>query len=119
MMLLWSFFIASLCKYFSSHCLFQTIDNDHMSKLIYVCKKAAAKAEHQQIDQLQHSPPYTNTSMDFAGPFWLKKGNTQKPTIVKSYLVCFSTEATHLELVSDLSTTEAFLAAALKQFTAR
>ena len=58
--------------------------------------------------------------MDFAGPFLMKKGHTRRPVIVKTYIclfVCFSTKATHLEAVSDL-TTESFLAC-LKRFISR
>ena len=46
-----------------------------------------------------------------AGPFTLKNGHTCKPVLIKSYifiLVCFSNKASHIEIISDL-TTEAFL----------
>ncbi len=89
------------------------------------CRRSTAKAQKQQMGQLPKarvipSPPFTITGSDFAGPFSLKKGHTRKPVIIKAYLcifVCFSTKATHLECVSDLST-EAFLAA-FKRFIAR
>ncbi len=66
------------------------------------------------------SPLFSKTGMDFAGLFLLKRGYTQKPVIINAYIcifICFSTKATHIELVSDL-TSEAFLAA-LKRFIAR
>ena len=89
------------------------------------CRRSTARAEKQQMRQLPSarvnpSPPFTNTGMEFAGPFLLKKGHTRKPVIVKAYLcifVCFSTKATHLECVSDLSM-EAYMAA-FKRFIAR
>ncbi|XP_075157757.1 uncharacterized protein LOC142231024 [Haematobia irritans] len=57
--------------------------------------------------------PFTNTGVDFAGPFELKSFAGRRCKITKGYVclfVCFSTKAIHLEAVSDLST-PAFLAA--------
>ncbi len=66
------------------------------------------------------SPPFSIVGIDFAGPFTCKRGNPRKSTLIKTYacpFLCFVTKATHIELVSDL-TSEAFLAA-LTRFTAR
>ena len=81
------------------------------------CRKIAAKTESQMMGQLPAamvtpSSSFTVTGVDYAGPFVMKKGHTRKPEFVTVYLailVCFSTKAAHLEVVSDL-TTEAFLA---------
>ena len=65
-------------------------------------------------------PPFSVCGVDYAGPILLKKGHTRKLVIVRAYLavfVCFSTNAAHLEVVSDL-TTEAFLAC-LRRFVSR
>ena len=69
---------------------------------------------------LQPSAPFSHVGIDYAGPLWIKQGNSRKPTLVKLYVcifICFSTKAIHIELVSDL-TTEAFLAT-LTRFEAR
>ena len=81
--------------------------------------------EEQQMGQLPAarvtpSPAFYKTGIDFAGTLYAEKGRTRRPVIVKSYIcsfVCFSTKATHMEAVSDL-TTESFLAC-LKHFIAR
>ena len=90
-----------------------------------ICRKVAARTETQRMGQLPAaritpSPPFSVTSIDYAGPFTFKCGHTRKPVLVKAYIalfVCFSTKAVHIEIVSDL-TTEAFLTA-LKRFVAR
>ncbi|XP_059223030.1 uncharacterized protein LOC131996873 [Stomoxys calcitrans] len=59
------------------------------------------------------SRPFTNTGIDFAGPFDIKNYSARSCTITKGYVclfVCFATRAIHLELTSSL-TTSAFLAA--------
>lgn len=63
-------------------------------------------------ERLNPVPPFTHVGIDFAGPFLIKRGKPCKPTIVNAYaclFFCFSTKATHLELVSDM-TIKAFLA---------
>ena len=63
------------------------------------------------------NPPFTITGVDYAGPFILKKGHTRKPVLIKSYIsifVCFSSKASHIEIISDL-TTEAFLSGLHRQ----
>lgn len=62
--------------------------------------------------------PFLNTGVDYAGPFELK---LTKNTTVKSYaaiFVCLSTKATHIEIVSNL-TSEAFIAALIRFFSRR
>jgi len=64
--------------------------------------------------------PFTNSGVDYAGPFYIKQVGQRSKTTVKSYIalfICLSTKAIHLELVPDLST-EAYIAA-LRVFIAR
>ena len=90
-----------------------------------VCRKAAPRTKPQQLgelpaDRVSITPAFGSTSLDFAGPFTLKRGHTRKPSYIKAYLclfVCLSTKAVHIEVVSDL-TTLAFMAA-LRRFVAR
>ncbi|XP_065094041.1 uncharacterized protein LOC135714581 [Ochlerotatus camptorhynchus] len=71
--------------------------------------------------RIRPAPAFSDTGVDYAGPFWLKSSSTaRKPYITKAYVslfVCMQTRAIHLELVSDL-TTAAFLAA-LRRFHSR
>ncbi|XP_023292053.2 uncharacterized protein LOC111675513 [Lucilia cuprina] len=72
------------------------------------------------IERTTFSRPFTNTGVDFAGPFEIKSFTGRYSRISKGYVclfVCFSTKAIHLEAVSDLST-PSFLAA-LARFIAR
>ena len=90
-----------------------------------VCRKAAPKANPQLLGELPaarvtSTVAFTNTGIDFAGPFILKKGHTRKPVKIKAYVcvfICMSTKAVHLEVVSDM-TTPAFLAS-LRRFISR
>ena len=89
------------------------------------CRMAAARASTQLLGQLPPArvePNYVflHTGLDLAGPFYIRKGHTRRPVVVKCYLIifiCFCTKAVHLELVSD-QTKEAFLAA-LDRFVTR
>ncbi|XP_075163386.1 uncharacterized protein LOC142236021 [Haematobia irritans] len=57
--------------------------------------------------------PFTNTGLDFAGPFEIKNYSGRNCRMSKGYVcifICFCTKAIHLEATSDLSTS-AFLAA--------
>ena len=90
------------------------------------CRRVSAKTQSQMMGQLPASrvtpnpPPFTITGVDYAGPFTLKKDHTHKPVLIKSYIsifVCFSSKASHIEIISDL-TTETFLAG-LKPFITR
>jgi len=90
-----------------------------------ICHKSNPKPLLQLMSELPEarvtlSRPFTNTGMDFAGPFTLCVIPGRNPRLTKSYFcifVCMATKAAHLELVGDLST-PAFLAA-LKRFTSR
>ncbi|XP_075157917.1 uncharacterized protein LOC142231184 [Haematobia irritans] len=58
------------------------------------------------------SLPFTNTGLDFAGPFDLKSSKLRNAKLQKGYaavFVCLATRAVHLEACSDL-TTDAFMA---------
>ena len=89
------------------------------------CRKAAAKLGPQLMGQLPPArlhPDYvfSNTGLDYAGPYFLKEGYVRRPIQIKAWMavfVCFSTKAVHLELVQD-ATTES-LVACLKRFCSR
>ncbi|XP_053685891.1 uncharacterized protein LOC128735430 [Sabethes cyaneus] len=62
--------------------------------------------------------PFSTTGVDYFGPVYVRSG--YRRTAVKAYVsvfVCFVTKATHLELVTDLST--ARFIQALRRFTSR
>lgn len=64
-------------------------------------------------DRVSSVRAFDGVGTDFAGPFYTKVQAYRNRKIVKSYLcvlVCLSTKAVHLEVVSDL-TTDAFIAA--------
>lgn len=71
-------------------------------------------------DRVTKARPFIKVSTDFAGPFYTRVQAYRNRKIVKSYLcilVCQTTKAVHLEVVSDL-TTDAFIAA-LSRFVSR
>nr|CAI5820860.1 unnamed protein product [Callosobruchus analis] len=71
-------------------------------------------------DRLIPGRPFLTVGVDFAGPILIKDGTLKTRKLVKAYIcvfVCFTTKATHLELVGDL-TTQSFLNC-LKRFVAR
>ena len=82
------------------------------------CWRWRAKASQQQMGNLPPSRvtatrPFFNSGVDYAGPFLTKTSPGRGHRTRKSYvavLICLSTRALHLELVSDY-TTAAFLAA--------
>jgi hypothetical protein len=84
-----------------------------------------AAASQQLIGQLPLTRvtvvhPFLNAGIDYVGPFEIKYGNTRSKTTTKCYIalfICMATKATHLELVSNL--TSEVLIAALKCFIAR
>ena len=96
-----------------------------ISRNCSVCQRVYCQPQHQLMGELPAkrvniSLPFTSVGVDMAGPFYIKWGNSRKPTIVKSYValfICMYTRAVHLELVCDLST-DSFLAA-FSRFTAR
>jgi len=72
--------------------------------------------ESLPADQVRPNPAFHTTGVDFCGPFYYKSKIRSRPPI-RCYIavfICFSSKATHLEIVRDLST-ESFLAA-LKRF---
>jgi hypothetical protein len=85
-------------------------------------KATTAKQLMGQLPEVRVKPskPFTNTGVDYAGQFYVKQGGKRSKILVKCYvalIVCLSTKAIHLELVSDLST-EAYIAS-LQHFIAR
>ncbi|GFX24191.1 integrase catalytic domain-containing protein [Trichonephila clavipes] len=71
-------------------------------------------------DRIVPSRPFEKVGLDYAGPIITKPNLKRSRVTLKSYIaifICFGTKATHLEVVSDL-TTEAFLAC-LRRFIAR
>lgn len=92
----------------------------------YPCLRQKKQRAEQLMGQLpsnrvQPSRAFLHTSVDYMGPFLVKRYNARRVRIVdKAYgavFVCMATRAVHLELVSAL-TTEAFLAA-FARFTNR
>jgi len=70
--------------------------------------------------RVRSSVPFTNTGIDFCGPFFIKERKYRNRTRIKTYVcvfVCMTIKAIHLEVVSDLST-DGFIAA-LRRFIAR
>lgn len=77
---------------------------------------AALPAERTTLDR-----PFTNTGVDFAGPFSIKSFTSRFCRITKGYVlvfVCFATKAIHLELTSEVST-PSFMAAFVRFFSRR
>ena len=63
--------------------------------------------------RLQPSRPFERVGVDYAGPFLIKRSKGRCNVTEKAYIsliICFTTKALHLELVSDL-TIDAFVAA--------
>ena len=89
------------------------------------CFRLTANSTHQLMGQLPRNRvtatrPFLTTGVDFAGPISMKKGSTRSKTLQKCYsaiFVCFATKATHIELVTNL-TSQAFIAA-LRRFIAQ
>ncbi|XP_008189149.1 uncharacterized protein LOC103311332 [Acyrthosiphon pisum] len=69
--------------------------------------------------RVQHSRPFTTTSVDFAGPLIIRSGIRGRPgkNALIAIFVCFSTRAVHIEAVEDL-TANAFLTA-FRRFVSR
>jgi len=89
------------------------------------CYRFKAQASQQLMSELpshrfRPSRPFLTTGVDYAGPVSIPLGSSRSKQISKGYIaifVSFVTKATHIELVSSLST-ESFLAALIR-FTAR
>ncbi|XP_039311874.1 uncharacterized protein LOC105204988 [Solenopsis invicta] len=101
---------------------------NQVRKIIRSCARCfrfnAQVVEHKMgnlpIARVQEAIPFTNTGIDFCGPFYIKERKYRNRTRIKVYIcifVCMSIKAVHLELVSDLSS-EGFIAA-LRRFIAR
>ncbi|XP_075151048.1 uncharacterized protein LOC142225157 [Haematobia irritans] len=99
-----------------------------VKKVIHNCKTCILFKRHTQSQIMASLPPertflsrpFTNTGVDFAGPFNIKNYKTRVCLITKGYIcifVCFATKAVHLEVTSDLSS-QSFLAA-FSRFIAR
>ncbi|GBM01529.1 hypothetical protein AVEN_202404-1 [Araneus ventricosus] len=94
-------------------------------KKCITCFRVKNQTIHQMMgdlprDRIVPSRPFDKVGIDFAGPIITKPNLKRSKITIKSYIaifICFSTKATHLEVVSDL-TTEAFLAC-LRRFIAR
>ncbi|XP_058840891.1 uncharacterized protein LOC131696364 [Topomyia yanbarensis] len=90
----------------------------------YNCTRTNPVPVKQPMGQLPYarvtpSRAFSNTGVDYCGPVYLRAPH-RKAAPTKAYIcvfVCFSTKATHLELVGDLSTA-AFMSA-LRRFIAR
>ena len=79
-------------------------------------KMGELPAARSQADQ----PAFTDTGMDFAGPFVIRQGHTRRPVKIEAYIcifICLATKAIHLEVTSAVNT-EAFTAC-LKRFVSR
>lgn len=92
-----------------------------LSKCI-VCRRAHGAAGKQQMADLPQDrvlpddPPFTNSGVDYFGPFEVKRGRS----VVKRYGViftCLTTRAIHLEMAASLDT-DSFIHA-LRRFIAR
>jgi len=89
------------------------------------CRRLKANAYSPMMADLPKqrvtpSRPFSQTGIDFAGPFMCRESLRRKALTHKAYLalfVCMSTKAIHLEVVTSLST-EAFIAA-LHRFISR
>lgn len=92
--------------------------------LIHKCRECVLMRNRRQGQLMSALPPerttfsrpFTNTGVDYAGPFDLKTFSGRGCRITKGYVclfVCFATKAIHLEAVSDLSTS-AFTAALIR-----
>ena len=105
------------------------ICNDHLilclrrllkiiSRSCVPCQKAYQRAQNQMMGHLpanrtRPEAPFTIAGLDFAGPLITVRGNSCRPTLMKTYVclfVCFGTKAVHLELCCDPSS-ETFLEA--------
>ncbi|XP_058446175.1 uncharacterized protein LOC131427206 [Malaya genurostris] len=90
----------------------------------YVCYRQNPRPVNQIMGNLPDyrvtpSPVFSNTGVDYAGPFLLKNEG-RKTVPYKAYIaifVCMTTKAIHIELVSNLTT--ANFIAALKRFISR
>jgi hypothetical protein len=94
-------------------------------QLCIKCVRARPQLVQQKMGDLPAervtiAATFDEDGVDYAGPFTIKLSSVRNAKLGKAYIalfVCFATKATHLEVVSDL-TTKAFLAA-LDRFISR
>ena len=94
-------------------------------QLVRLCKRCSrfALPKPSQLmgdlpeERITQARPFTNTGIDFAGPFTTKDGPRKTSKSYLAIFVCFATKAVHLEAVSAL-TKDACLAA-IRRFIAR
>lgn len=75
---------------------------------------------HPPPERVNIGPAFSNSGVDFAGPFFVRNKNQRKGAPHRVYVavfVCMATKAIHIEMVTDL-TSESFVAT-LKRFFAR
>lgn len=95
----------------------QSLTHKTISECVW-CTRMKARTADQIMENLPSERteivrPFTNSSVDLAGPFTVRCTNHRSPKYIKHYVaffVCLVTRAVHLESVADL-TTEAFFAA--------
>ncbi len=88
------------------------MDTGQFVLLSVTCRRRAPNTKSQMMGQLPSvrvTPDmvFEHVGLDYAGPLYLKRGATRKPTIIKCYICVFvsiSVKAVHLELVSDPTT---------------
>jgi len=101
---------------------------NQVRKIIRACARCSRFKADSAVYKMGNLPsvrvreaiPFTNTGIDFCGPFFVKEKKFRNRARVKIYVcvfVCMSIKAVHLEIVSDL-TTDGFIAA-LRRFVAR
>jgi len=101
---------------------------NQVRKIIRACTRCSRFKADSAVYKMGNLPaarvreaiPFTNTGIDFCGPFFIKEKKYRNRSRVKIYVcifVCMSIKAVHLEVVSDM-TTDGFIAA-LRRFIAR
>ena len=90
------------------------------------CRRVTPQPIPQRMGELPavrsraNQPAFSDTGMDFAGPFEIRQGYTRKPVRIEAHIcifVCMATKDVHLEVTSDLKT-DSFVAC-LRRFVAR
>ncbi|XP_018398110.1 PREDICTED: uncharacterized protein LOC108776097 [Cyphomyrmex costatus] len=88
----------------------------------FKCKPVVSEAKMGVLPPPRVTPSrtFSNSGVDYAGPFIIREGKRRNARNSKAYaclFVCLATKAIHIELVSDL-TSDSFLAS-LKRFISR
>ena len=88
------------------------------------CRRVNPRPAPQMLGELPaertkaNQPAFTDTGMDFAGPFSIRQGHGRTPVDAHICIfICLATKAIHLEVTSDLST-KTFIAC-LRRFISR